>query len=225
MNLGDTCQHYNATVLRHFASMRKTAGDIQLAIEKLALEEPRLGPAQILGMLQRDRHFRRRTDLPEIRTVQRIVKDVRVPDTSGPWQFGDSPADVQDVILDTLAALVTWTEGRVQELTADEAETLAQLAPRTRTMDARQRWRLAQLYRLRRARDASTADLDQFLAFAPWADNEHRQRYERALKLGHVPRSPAMLYGDLEGLTYGDIERQHMTYADLEGRFNIDETR
>jgi hypothetical protein len=196
--------------------MRKTPGDIQLAIEKLALDERQLGPAQILNMVRRQRRFHDRSDMPEIRTVQRIVKALRVPDDSGPWQFGDSSVEVQEVILDTLAALVTWTEGRTQELTADEAKTLAQLAPRTRTMDVRQRWRLAQLYRLRRSRDAPTIDLDQYLAFAPWISDERHRSYERALELGHVPRPPALLYADLEELSYGDIEDQGMTYADLE---------
>jgi hypothetical protein len=164
-------------------------------------------------------------ELPSDKTLARFIDEQRgPPDTSGPWQFGDPSITNQALVLETLAELVTWTEGRVQYMTQHEARNLTELAPHTVDLSIRHRWRLATLYRARRARHAPTVDLDQFLAFKPWLDESRRQRYEQAITSRQVIGAPRMLYEDIyPGMRYGDLEQQSyaqsevMSYADLEG--------
>jgi hypothetical protein len=197
---------------------------VQNAILRLVTDNPALSRPAIVRAVLDDPTLGDDVK-PSARTLQRYIDEQRSgPDTSGAWQFGDPSITNQALILDTLAELVTWTEGQTQLITTAEAEMLIELAPHTPGLSIRHRWRLAMLYRLRRARGAPTLDLDQFLAFKPWLDETHRTRYERAIALQHVPSSPRMLYEDLTpGMRYGDLEQlssadqEGLSYADLEG--------
>src|SRR5262249_49009895 len=129
--------------------------------------------------------------VPDRRTVQRIVKASRPHDSSGPWVLRDADPEHARVVLETLAAVIQHTEGRIVELTRAEAERVVFLHRAAPDLPPLNGWSLAQVYALREARADSVADLDHLLAFAPWRHGKPGwDRYDHAIAAGWIVEAP-----------------------------------
>lgn len=160
---------------------RRVDREVQQAIEEMAVDG--WSPTQILRALER-----RELEVPAIRTVQRIVRDVVGQDPSGPWALDlDEATDEDRHTLDVLADLVDWTDGRRQGLTLAEVAAIGAVHHLAPDLHPRLVYRAARIYMARRTAGESTADMDLWLAFAPWRPGG-RLRYEKAIANG-IPRA------------------------------------
>jgi hypothetical protein len=177
----------------------RISGEYFAEIQRLAIED--WSPSQIHKCLEKyQREAGIKDPPPDVRTVQRIVRQVRASDPSGPWSPANGELSDVRAVLDVLAAVIEHTEGRTISLTNGEAlwvERLNRAAPGLPPLEA---WRLARLYLARAARNDSTEDLDVLLAFAPWRRAEEGwARYHRVTTVvGRVPRAPSFLVDSLE---------------------------
>ena len=108
-------------------------------------------------------------DLPTLRTVQNLVRDVVRRDKSGPWSVADkgkdgnflyTPEDTR-IILDVLADITLHTI-----------------------------WDLVRSYMKAESKGESTEALDGYLAFQPWKSENRRQDYRTALERGLMKEDP-----------------------------------
>jgi hypothetical protein len=179
---------------------------VQERLEELVDTHPRWPKMQIVLRLENDEKLNGLLPKSD-KTLQRAIDDLLVKDESGSWSPIDSlPEDAAD-LLEMLAALHEWTDYTVRELTFDEAKWLSSLRVATDGLDHRARWRITMQQRRRRARHASTADLDLYLGYKPWRSADHAARYQRALAHDPVLHPPGWLFADLEGTTYQELER------------------
>src|SRR2546421_85845 len=93
---------------------RQVPIDVQLEIEKLAGEG--FGGKAILEQLERAEQFAVR--LPDVRTVQRIVSDLKIAadaasgaPVTDPWTAADDQTGEPAVVLELLGALIKRTSG------------------------------------------------------------------------------------------------------------------
>ncbi|MGE0541497.1 MAG: helix-turn-helix domain-containing protein [Dehalococcoidia bacterium] len=154
-------------------------GDVQAAIEELAQDQPTWTATQIYRQLEQREELRGR--LPTVRTVQTIVKDVRPRDTSAAWSLAIAGPDEAAAVLPVLAAVVESTRGEVRTLTQREAGWIAKLRAVAADLPARETYRLARLFIAREDRSEPSADLDLFIAFAPWRNRQASDRYDHLL--------------------------------------------
>lgn len=128
--------------------------------------------------------------LPDVRTIQRRVKELAPADPSEPWDLLTDETGDPRLILDTLEAVIRETEGRVGTISREVAEALMRLSRAAPDLEPRQRWVLANRYVERRERDETTEDLDALLAFTPWRSDEHDDKYIQALTSGWIVQAP-----------------------------------
>src|SRR5262245_43915327 len=81
-------------------------GDVQDAIQRLAVEKPAWSPAQIMRELERQGL----PGLPSLRTFQNHVRRVRPTDPSGPWSLAGAIGDEAAIVLEVLAGVIESTE-------------------------------------------------------------------------------------------------------------------
>ena len=146
--------------------------------------------------------------VPHLRTIQRIVARTRPADSSGVWEIEDSSPDDARVVLDFLADAIAGTNGRVSEITREQAAWIIRLRKLGPPMEFDEILRLAALYRDRRTNGNATRDLDAFLAFAPWRDKPAAIRYLRAVLnelIEAVPQWLAEKAPTLEWFTFSVI--------------------
>jgi len=116
------------------------------------------------------------------RTVERMAKEYRAPDESPPWTVEDSDPQDAKLILEWLASFNGFGKG----LTKVEAFwhlKIQRIAPDLSFVRA---GILANLYRIRTAKEASTEELDAYLGFAPWRGAEALERYKEMVGAGRV---------------------------------------
>jgi len=146
------------------------------AIEERAREG--YTPAQIERELSQMPQYA--TRLPTIRTIQRIVADVK--DVSPEWSIATAdPADLP-LVVGVLPELVEQTGGRRLAFTTSEAAWVARV--RRAAPDLAAKWALwlaAYKYLTRDQKKEPTTDLDLLLAFAPWRDDASFQRFVAAI--------------------------------------------
>lgn len=130
---------------------------------------------------------------PTDRTVRTIVRELLPPDPSGPWQPGpdDDPEEAARV-LEAVAEVVARAKGRpAWQLPSRElARWIAWIRAGWPDLDPVVAVVLATDYWARRANKQGTADLDAFLAFAPWRSAEAYRRLQDATAQGRVPSLP-----------------------------------
>ena len=151
--------------------------------------------AEINRMMHKDVQFLDKEDLPSKKTVERVVKSVRIEDSSGPWGVMDSDAEDARLILDVLADVIIQTEGRKTRFTKEEASWVLKL--RKVASDARPYnvWLLAREYMvLEDKKIYDTAALDHYLAFKPWTNKNRFGNYEGAVALGWIKEDPLRLW-------------------------------
>ena len=122
---------------------------------------------------------------PPIHTIQRIVKDVTIRDTSGPWSATDSPPEDARLILDVLANMIAF-QGVRRVFTKAEAAWILRvrkMAPGLRLADV---FNVARSYMLAESKGESTQGLDAVLAFKPWENKNRADNYMHALEQGSV---------------------------------------
>jgi hypothetical protein len=175
---------------------REIAPDIYERIAELAAK--RIAATEIYKDLQLDKRYADR--LPSsVRTIQNIVRDLSLPDTSPKWSVGDSSPEEAAAVLPILKSVVTETKGRRRHLTKNEVRWLTKLHPVTEGLLPFERYRVARVYLLREERGEPTEDLDTALAFTPWRDEKHAVAFEQAIEEGWIerPRTVSFIAGIL----------------------------
>lgn len=151
------------------------------AIERLALDGFR--PAEIHRRLP---GLLGTNDVPTLRTVQNIARQVTPRDTSEDWGVATDASEDAAVLLPFLASITERTDGRIRRLTRNEAAMVARLLRAVPDLPAETAFRLARDYLGRMEHGQDAADLDAFLAFAPWRDEASAVRYYRAFQHGWI---------------------------------------
>ena len=136
--------------------------------------------AQIFEAL--DRQYKDRKKFPSQRTIERFVKEYRATDKSQPWTVEESDPQDAKLILEWLASFNGFGKG----LTKAEAFWhlhIKRIAPDLSFLRA---GILANLYRIRSAKETGTEELDAYLGFAPWRAPEALERYKKMVGDGLV---------------------------------------
>ena len=154
-------------------------GDIQDHAAELALTTD-WNAAQIFKDL--DLQFKERKGVPTKRTIERFVKEYRATDKSQPWTVEDSDPEDAKLILEWLASFNGFGKG-LKKAEAFWHLKIQRIAPDLSWVRAGV---LANLYRIRTAKEASTEELDAYLGFAPWRGAEALERYKEMVGAGRV---------------------------------------
>ena len=128
-------------------------GDIQDHAAELALTTD-WNAAQIFKDL--DLQFKERKGFPTKRTIERFVKEYRATDKSQPWTVEDSDPQDAKLILEWLASFNGFGKG----LTKVEAFWYVKIQRIAPDLSFVRAGILANLYRIRTAKEASTEELD-----------------------------------------------------------------
>ena len=154
---------------------RRFDGDIEDEIIRLALETSWSAP-QIFRDLDSREEFEDR--VPSKRTVERAVSDIRTADKSDPWKITDNDPEDARLLLDLLGTVSFRRYYRERQITKNEANwviTIIKLAP---DLTAMRTYVLSNLYRIRTDKEASTEELDAYLAISPWQSDEALRTYK-----------------------------------------------
>ncbi len=116
------------------------------------------------------------------RTVERMAKEYRATDESPPWTVEDSDPQDAKLILEWLASFNGFSKG----LTKVEAFWYLKIQRIAPDLSFVRAGILANLYRIRTAKEASTEELDAYLGFAPWRGAEALERYKEMVGAGWV---------------------------------------
>lgn len=158
---------------------KRTDPDVRERIEELALAG--WGPSAIERELLASDLASRSVG---IRTIQTIVSAVRRTDDSGPWSSATGTPEELATALPVLASLREHT--LIGRLTVDEVRALSRLAAYAPELPELTRFWIARRMVAARQSDESMAELDYFLAFAPWRDGG--KRYSEAFVEGRVQK-------------------------------------
>jgi hypothetical protein len=134
------------------------------------------------------REFASVLDLPTERTTRNWVDEARAPDASGRWELRPEAGPEARLVLEVLEAFAALGGRTPLYLTNDAARWIVTIREAAPTLGAMSACVLAGLYRSRLAHGAPTADLDYFLALAPWRGGNARWAYEQAVKRGFTAR-------------------------------------
>ena len=124
-------------------------------IEAWIQGKARLGfqPIEIHRQMLKEQQFLNRDNLPSEKTVQRVVNDVMIKDTSGPWTISDVKVDIGNIslddarlILDILRVVFLITEGKKRSFTIKEAQWVLKIAKLRPQMDYVTIFMFAQFY-------------------------------------------------------------------------------
>ena len=136
--------------------------------------------AQIFEDLKR--RFGERDKFPNKRSIERLVKEFRYADESPSWTVEDSDPEDAKLILEWLASFNGFGKG-LKKVEAFWHLKIQRIAPDLSWVRAGV---LANLYRIRTAKEASTEELDAYLGFAPWRGAEALERYKQMVGAGRV---------------------------------------
>ena len=136
--------------------------------------------AQIFKDLKR--RFGERDKFPNKRSIERLVKEFRYADESPPWTVEDSDPEDAKLILEWLASFNGFGKG-LKKVEAFWHLKIQRIAP---DLSWARAGVLANLYRIRTAKEASTEELDAYLGFAPWRGAEALERYKQMVGAGRV---------------------------------------
>jgi hypothetical protein len=128
------------------------------------------------------RRFGERDKFPNKRSIERLVKEFRYADESPPWTVEDSDPEDAKLILEWLASFNGFGKG-LKKVEAFWHLKIQRIAPDLSWVRAGV---LANLYRIRTAKEASTEELDAYLGFAPWRGAEALERYKQMVGAGRV---------------------------------------
>jgi hypothetical protein len=162
---------------------KRYSGEIRDEVQRHR-DESGLNSVEILDALAVDERFA--DELPDTRTIQRWLRDLKPRDTTGPWSLG-SALSVDEVrhVPRVWAAFAGRRSDRTAGVTRREAELAARIAtalPDLRPWDV---WRLVVAYMRREDRKIDTGDLDFLVGCAsewcrPDKNAEQREKARRA---------------------------------------------
>lgn len=144
--------------------------------------------------------------LPSVRTIQAwlAAPENRPDNDTGPaWTLADANGPEAAVILESLAAAIEETEGRVQHFSKCLAGWIVKVGCAAPDLSPWQRYVYANHYRERTKAKLDTSSLDAVLALAPWRDKWARAH--RALLAGWLT-TPGTLPGPYPGGRHGSAE-------------------
>lgn len=145
---------------------RRVRGEVYQRIQRLV--DADWTPAQIHKTLGDDprSHGYDTGDVPTLRSIQRIVRDLAPKDATGSWTVASAePEEISDV-LDVIAEITVRSEGRVKDVTERTASWIARLRRAVPTLRPVLVFELAKDYMRREDNSEDTEDLDFYLAFA-----------------------------------------------------------
>ncbi|MGD0764805.1 MAG: hypothetical protein ABR978_00665 [Dehalococcoidia bacterium] len=171
-------------------------GQVEEEINRLALVN-KWTPAQIrreLKRLQDTQEIRgerivipQGCHIPDLRTVERAVKEIVPPDTSDPWSPTDADTYAAELVLPVLAEAIEQSGGGWQRFSKDLARWIVKVRNAAPDMPALWALNTAQAYRAAAEKSDSQEieGLDQMLAFAPWRGKDHFNRYADTVHMLH----------------------------------------
>jgi hypothetical protein len=207
----------DATLNGQVATRKRRSRDVDIRVqEQVEVLGTKYGAAQILRHLTAEHPD---WPMPEIRTVQRMVKDARLPtvkeagqlhgaDTSGgswepqlrPWRVQDAktPEEVA-AVLPVLAAKIAETEGERDYLTNLEASWVSRITAAAPDLSPAWVGWLATKCAIREIRAGpgrdATSPYDKLLAMAPWRSDEAFLGFARFVRKAHSEWLPNADHG------------------------------
>jgi hypothetical protein len=116
----------------------------------------------------------------QLRTIQNYVKEIR--DNGLPWDRTAMNGDDARRVLDVLAFVIRFTNGRKRTFSADDAEWVAWVYRAAPGLSLYRIWTLASLYLAEeRRKSPDMSPLDAFMAFRPWENKENETAYFEAV--------------------------------------------
>lgn len=161
--------------------------EIVKAIEEYARQG--MTQSQVVAAMKADQRFTNE-ELPGDRTIQRRVADMQFTDPSGEWSVDSDATGDPSSVLDVLAALVGFTEGRVMSISNALAQVIVDTRQGRPDMPGQLLYIFSSMYLVCRRNKQSTKTLEIYLACAPWRGKEDQARYDEALIAGWI-RSPS----------------------------------
>jgi hypothetical protein len=146
---------------------RSTPDDVRELIEILS---ERWGPTKIERFISR--HPGSKGKAPKLRTVSTIIDKYRKRKKKETWVSKGATSRDERAVMDALAAVTAWTRGQIRCVTKGEAERIIQIRAVAPKMGALTAWRLARSYVRRESDDRSWEDLDSFVAFYGFPDED-----------------------------------------------------
>lgn len=165
-------------------TQRRIDRDILDFITDLAVNRKDKSPAEIYRDMLRQDEFKDRC--PKKRTVERIVAELRAKDESPTWSIGDSDPEDAKLVLASLEHIVSNSFGRATTVSKAEAEWIIRIQKIAPDLSQFRAQVLAHLYRIRKSKKASTAELELYLALAPWRDREKLEKYMELVNEGKI---------------------------------------
>jgi len=172
---------------------RNIDGDIQDYIEEKAMDG--WTAAQITKKLTISLELKGRGDeLPDKRTIQRVVRDKAYPDTSGNWSIADSAPEDARLVLDVLAHHIESFHSILaycRSFSKEEAEWIIRLRKAAPDAPPRVITILMHLYMSRKAEGITDeTDLNGYLALTPWKDRDCLRRYKHVVAKESISKVP-----------------------------------
>jgi hypothetical protein len=155
-------------------TIRKRRRNIDRDLEQWIINQARLErtPTEIYQQMLKEPQFKDRENLPLSKTIERVVNDVKVMDTTALWTIGSIKVDVGNIcledarlLLDILRTVFIVTKGRKRSFTIKEAEVvlkIAKLEPGSSHLDV---WGDAQNYIYYESKGINMQDLDLSIMF------------------------------------------------------------
>jgi len=126
-------------------------------------------------------------EVPELRTVQRIVQTVRDGDYSDQeiWSMGVNQDSLDAaLVLDTLGEVLVGTEGRVKGFSNEQAKWLNRIRESTEGLSG---WGAWILYKLSvEGNDYDSSGLDVLLGLKPWMDERRASELQKLIDSGSI---------------------------------------
>jgi hypothetical protein len=167
-------------------SGRRLAPELIAAIQEQTAKGA--GPAAALAWIEKT--YPARLDLPDLRTVQRYVRQFRYGDAGDPWTLPSTECDGSAVVLAVLGEVIRRTEGRVTQITKGLASWIRSVQGAAPDLDLWSTYLMARLYLNRAEQGVPATDLDHYLALSPWRSQNDLSAYERAVAGEQVVRAP-----------------------------------
>lgn len=185
----------NGTQLGTFRRERGTYLDhaVVEAIDELLRRGGTWTAAQILKELQKNPSL---PTLPVAKTIRRYIAR-RTPANSGSWTLADADGEDAALILPVLAVVLRKLDGRVRQLTLEEADWIVRLRRADPGMPCWATYVLARMYLSNMAADLPTEFIDRIIAGAPWRDPD-----DYLVARAGIPQVSLSLLGDLTDRTY-----------------------
>lgn len=183
---------------------RNTKPAVLDAIEMMVLREPRPSAAAMRRELL---DTFSRAQVPGPKTVYEIAREITPADPSGPWTLGSADAADIALVVPVLAAVVEQTRGQRTQITNAEAAWVARIRRAAVDLPLDAAYRLARVYMSREAHGETTTDLDLFLSWGAWRDQETADRYFAAVNDGWVGAPPTFLANTAAGTVAKGVPR------------------